>query len=509
MANINIKQVDLLQYLVDKFNANSFGIPFRMGTYDGDNEHGLTIYAPARDNNGKFDQTDVFDEDTYQISKKSFVVMDGMANSGEYVALPNVHLVNFDVTLEFLVYVDSPVSEIIRMAIEEVRDGLIGNLDTMTVNELDFDDGDGTPTEQVLRVVTTADSIDYGQLMTIKKRNYLNYSLSVSMSVSKTIDFGNQVKWYFLKKLAEEDCVEPTETASEENFGDTVVADDQSSWESVITSYSWEESLESLEEPYDEEEDFVDNLETPTEDGLTAKVGGQLLSKAWVYVGYDQTQLDPVDYNGITGTHITMESALAQLEEDHPASGEDVGATAREEENQDPYGYFYFIVEGTYEPITYYISVIDGYEWEFVSVPSEQHEIIPLIASWSTNQDQESFQTLRPFATTTEVIKARAKEVHNYVKNRGFGTVFTFLLDSSQYMVKELFKETFQKLDKPNIYEIEMIMKVYDSTTEAFIDSTDLTFSRTMIFGEAESGDIVYGEPIVFAIGFTPSAKDV
>jgi hypothetical protein len=76
-------------------------------------------------------------------------------------------------------------------------------------------------------------------------------------------------------------------------------------------------------------------------------------------------------------------------------------------------------------------------------------------------------------------------------------------------MVKELFKETFQKLDKPNIYEIEMIMKVYDSTTEAFIDSTELTFTRIMIFGEAESGDIVYGEPIVFAIGFTPSAKDV
>ena len=504
MANINIKQVDLLQYLVDKFNANSFGIPFRMGTYDGDNEHGLTIYAPARDNNGKFDQTDVFDEDTYQISKKSFVVMDGMANSGEYVALPNVHLVNFDVTLEFLVYVDSPVSEIIRMAIEEVRDGLIGNLDTMTVNELDFEDGDGTPTEQVLRVVTTADSIDYGQLMTIKKRNYLNYSLSVSMSVSKTIDFGNQVKWCAYKKIPEESAVEPETEATFELLGETETASDGTTWE-CVGEFDWEALSVAPDTPDYEVDDVGDLPEaSATIYGETASV---LKSKSWVYLGSDLTGYTvtyPSD-SGIPGTHTTSESALEELENAHPASSEEVGTVATEERNEEPYDMMFFIVEGDYD----FFEVEGEFSWEYVTYSTTCNEFIPLIASWATNQDQESFQTLRPFATTTEVIKARAREVHNYVKNRGFGTVFTFLLDSSQTIIRDFFKETFQKLDTPNIYEIEMTMKEYDDTTEAFVDSTDLTFSRTMIFGEAESGDIVYGEPIVFAIGFTPSAKDV
>jgi len=175
---MNIKQTALLRYLTDKFNDNSFGIPFRMGTYglDEDSE-GLVIYAPTRDNNGDFDRIDTFDETTYQTGKKAFVVMSGQMGSGEYVALPNIKMATYDVNLEFLVYMDNPISEIIRLAIEEVRDELIGNIETLAVKEIDFEDGDGDPTDVYLKLATTADGLDFGQPMVIKGRKYLNYSL--------------------------------------------------------------------------------------------------------------------------------------------------------------------------------------------------------------------------------------------------------------------------------------------------------------------------------------------
>ncbi len=145
-------------------------------------------------------------------------------------------------------------------------------------------------------------------------------------------------------------------------------------------------------------------------------------------------------------------------------------------------------------------------EWKFVSVPVSGQNVIPLIASWGTTQDQESFQTLRPLNPT---LAERAKEVHNYVKSKGFGTSFTLLLDFSQPIVKELYKESFTKTERPSVYQITQKTLVYDSVSEDFIYDTDLTFTRKMIYGEVQVGDVVYGEPIVFGIGFTPSAKDV
>lgn len=379
----NIKQTDLLEYLVQAFNTNNFDIPFRMGTYGAD-KTGLTIYAPARDNHGRFDQIDTFDEDTYQTGKSSFVVMNGLANSGEYTPLPNVQMVSYDVSVDFLVYVDSPISEFIRMAIEEVRDNLVGNLDVLEVTEMDLENDDTINTDY-LRLATTADSIDFGQIITVKKRNYMVYTLTISMTVSKNVEMGNQVKWEFLKVLRESECVEPTVDIFDYEINDEVTADDYSIWKVV--------SVES-----------------------------------------------------------------------------------------------------------------GGRQWEFVSVPTEALEVIPLIFSWGTTQDQESFQNLRPYETTT-TLSDRAKEVHNYVKSRGFGTAFTFLANFDSYIIKHLYMETFQKETQPRVYEITMKTQTLNDSGK-FEDDSDLTFTRSMIFGEAQVGDCSYGDPIVFAIGFTPSAKD-
>lgn len=508
---MNIKQTNLLEYIVNKFNENSFGVPFRMGTYGlDDDDQGLVIYAPTRDNNGDFDRIETFDEETYQTGEKTFVVMSGQMGSGEYVALPNIQMATYDVMCEFLVYIDNPISEIIRMAIEEIRDGFIGNIDTLTVNEVDLEDEttDASLNEVVLKLVTNADGLDFGSVINIKGRKYLNYSLTISMNVSKNVDFGNQVKWCIYEVLTEEDCVEPTESATVDDVGEDVVADDGSTWTGAVdteATFMWIVDG-SPSEPYDYTVDSVGELPTPTTSGLKAKVNGPVVTKQWVFLGYALGLQQ--DYT-VTGSVDDPATFLINAEADTPASTAEIGEIIRQNVFDDA-EYYYAEVQDVVEDDLYYISALDDpatYEWEFVSAPTTCNSFIPLIASWSTNQDVEAFQTLRPYVTATEATINRAKEVHNYVKSRGFGTAFTFLLDTTDDTIKDLFIQTFKQQDEPPIYQLKMQMQTLNALG-VFADDTDLTFERTMIYGEAQVGDISYGEPIIFAIGFIPSAKD-
>jgi hypothetical protein len=509
---MNIKQTALLRYLTDKFNDNSFGIPFRMGTYglDEDSE-GLVIYAPTRDNNGDFDRIDTFDETTYQTGKKAFVVMSGQMGSGEYVALPNIKMATYDVNLEFLVYMDNPISEIIRLAIEEVRDELIGNIETLAVKEIDFEDGNGDPTDVYLKLATTADGLDFGQPMVIKGRKYLNYSFTVSITVSKNVDFGNQVKWCAYKIIPEESAVEPETEATVEDVGVNTEAEDGTTWvgvEATPETYEWL-SGDLVESP-DYTVDSVEELPTPTSSGLTAKVNGPVVTKEWVYLGF-QLGLT-ADYT-LTGTSTSSNDFLTDAETQYPSASEDIGTIVKQldgEGSPEFDEYYYAELQDTTVDDLYYISAIDElatYEWEYVGYSETCTEFIPLVASWGTNQDVEAFQTLRPYLTSTETLITRAKEVHNYVKSRGFGMTFTWLLDTTDALIRDFFIQTFKQQDLPPVYNIKMTMKEMDDDGD-FVDSTDLTFERKFVYGEAQVSDVSYGEPIIFAIGFVPSAKD-
>lgn len=392
----NIKQTDLLKYLADKFNTNSFGIPFKMGAYepyvDASERVHLYIYAPQNPYD-HFDERNVFNEETYQVEKTNFVVMSGGIASGEYTPLPQHQLVSYDVTLSFLVFIDNPISEIIRLAIEEVRDNLIGNLDKIAITEIDLTNEaiDAPLVTDYLRIATTADSIVFGDIQEIMGRRYIEYSLTVTMTVTKNVELGNQFEWSIAK---------------------------------VEYTYSWQATTEPLRSTYDYTATTLGGLPTPTREGLIARVG----TSTYTY------------YKSI-GTEVTLTN--------------------------------------------------DDFE-----------TVIPLIADFGTTQDLEGFQTLRSFTTTND----KYKQVHNYVKSRGYANVFTFLFDSSKPIIRELFKETFTVLATPNVYVVRMKFKELDENGD-YVYETDMQRETRLVLEEASPSEIVYGEPIVFSVGFSVSAK--
>lgn len=392
----NIKQTDLLEFIVKQFNQNSFGIPYRMGTYSGDESNGLVIYAPPMSNDGFFDKTAEFDEETYQTTERSFVAMQAQMSNGDYVALPDTSLVTYSTSVSFLVNIDNPISEIIRMSIEEVRDRLIGRINTLPIKEVDLNDENGEILEDMLKIVTNASGIDFGQIIEIKGRRYLEYSLSINMTISKDVEFGNQFEWQISFNTL-------TFTLLGFNLSMSVVA----------TIYQT-------------------GLETP-----------------------DLNQINANDYD---------ENDVIRVE------------------CYDGESYFsYYRVEYNYTTV------------------------IPLIASFGVNQELESFQNLNSI-TTIDLDKA--KEIHSYVKTRGFSHTFTFLFKRDISIIKQLFRETFIKLSTPNEYRVKMKFKYLDETLNEFVYDEDLSWERGLVVGEAVPSDIVLGTPIMFTIGFHPSAKE-
>lgn len=195
-----IKETDVLKFIVDEMNDNSFGINFGLAEYGFQNDENgqatdLLIYRLAF-NDGDFNTEVVFDEETYQRNLESFVAMNVSALSGEFTALKNIQQATYSPLLSFLVPIDNPISEPIRLAIEEVRSRLKAEYKTIKVRYHDLENVDNASgVEEHLRIATNIDSIDFGEPFTLNGRRYIQFSYSLFMLVQNKGEFGNQIEF--------------------------------------------------------------------------------------------------------------------------------------------------------------------------------------------------------------------------------------------------------------------------------------------------------------------------
>ena len=97
----------------------------------------------------------------------------------------------------------------------------------------------------------------------------------------------------------------------------------------------------------------------------------------------------------------------------------------------------------------------------------------PLIMSWGKINDLQPFQTLR-----SATLSNKAKELHNFVKTRGFSVVFTYLVNLSDPLIKRFYLETFNINDKDPLFWVNMKTKVLqDSEYDEITVNTDESYS--------------------------------
>ena len=153
-----------------------------------------------------------------------------------------------------------------------------------------------------------------------------------------------------------------------------------------------------------------------------------------------------------------------------------------------------------------------GNQFEFYikkTTDEEYSRVLPIQASWGASNSLEGYQLLNN-STLNQDSLSKAKMIHNIISSRGWAINFTFLFDHSSSILKQLFKETY--VFKPimnTTYKIKMVYKQVVENEDSSImptfvedDSEDyIGFEYEVVTGEGGT-EVVYGENIIFSIGF-------
>ena len=206
--DFSIKETDIYRIILEEINNNVFSdkISFSMADWaafgeDADgNPKGLLINRMALNNDKleRFDSKKTYDAETYAESTNSFVAFDIGQLNMEITALPTIKDVVCSPTLTFLVCIDNiTVQNAITIALGEVRKRLIQYQRTYTAKYYDLNDlSSKVKIEEVLKVIMMSGEIDYGSIIQVSGKQYLTYTMPLTIQVTNFGEFANQQKIY-------------------------------------------------------------------------------------------------------------------------------------------------------------------------------------------------------------------------------------------------------------------------------------------------------------------------
>lgn len=199
-----IKETDIYKLILDELNDNAFypTIKFSLADWISSTNsegvsNGLLINRYALKND-RFDVVETMDEETYSSAKNSYVVCSIGSLNGEFTALNTIKDVVYDTMIEFLVCSDNiAVQKVITLALEEVRARLIQYQTTLDVSYVDLTNvASTTRIEETLKVIMMSGTIDYGAYTQISGKQYLTYTLPLTIQATNFGEFANQQKVY-------------------------------------------------------------------------------------------------------------------------------------------------------------------------------------------------------------------------------------------------------------------------------------------------------------------------
>ena len=195
----HINEVDIYKFIADTFNDNSSQgkIEMSIGYYfqDSESDSNGGFVKRFTQKGGRFDVKDTFADDTYELSKDSFVPM-GIANlNASYLAHDEIKEVTYEPNIEFLVYIENDITyKVIELVIQEIRARLVQYQTTLEVEYLNLDGGANIT--ETLKVIAMSGEIDYGQIVRIQGRSYLSISMPLTLEVTDYGEYANQEKIY-------------------------------------------------------------------------------------------------------------------------------------------------------------------------------------------------------------------------------------------------------------------------------------------------------------------------
>ncbi len=203
----SIRETDIYRIILEEVNDNVLSDKITMAMADWvvgqdaeGNPDGLLINRLALNNDRleRFDTKKEYNAITYAESTNSFVAFSVGGLNMDITALNRIKDVVVSPTLTFLVCIDNiTVQNAITIALEEVRKRLIQYQRTYTAKYYNLDDiTSTTKIEEVLKVIMMSGGIDYGDITQISGKQYLTYTMPLTIELTNFGEFANQQKLY-------------------------------------------------------------------------------------------------------------------------------------------------------------------------------------------------------------------------------------------------------------------------------------------------------------------------
>ena len=204
--DFSIKETDVYRIILEELNDNALSskIEFSMadwmafGEDSEGNPNGMLIHRLALngDQLTRFDINTTYNEETYAQATNSFVAFSVGPLNGEITALNTIKDVVYSPVLTFLVSIDNiNVQRAITIALEEVRKRLIQYERVFNTSYHDLDNLDSaTKIDETLKIIMMSGTIDYGDIFQINGKQYLTYTMPLTIQVTNFGEFANQQK---------------------------------------------------------------------------------------------------------------------------------------------------------------------------------------------------------------------------------------------------------------------------------------------------------------------------
>ena len=461
-----ISEIDIIKFLLQKFNENHRGIKFKMGLNDD-----LFWYRPYYSQSKYIDEEYTFNEDTYQQEKSNFIPVS--ISIGDMGLSANLDFINGSASTTTTFYI--PIenfkdSEFTRYTIEDIRDTLRQGFFIQNVTQRAFNKTD-KPTTKSFKFLTNTGTISYNDIETINGKQFITCDLEVDIEFSDMEHVGNQVMWEMAYKLpngsySAYERVYPITNDIAMAYGGKdkqelpLYISDKTFTSSNLTAYN------NATIKYDFDEVTIGSLDVQNyEIGSVIRIKS---NKQWSTSTVGGTYVLDLLNESITSSS----NLVSYLNQNYPASNYDVGEKARGNAGSIPLTYYYAIVSmGSITTYSYYI-----------------------VTS----------------ATVSKFAESKSMETQNTSTTKAFSIVMDFTY-RKQYstetvgIISRLFKDIVQKRYGYRIYKIKMSFYDYDGTTWT-IDN-ELSWERVFIIS-SESTLIALGSNIPFRCSFIVSNEE-
>lgn len=195
--SINIRERDILKFILDELNDNVFNskIKFALGDSARVDDTSMLIRRFTLDDaSERMDLVETLNESTYMTTKNPYVIVNVSNLNPEYTALNTIKEATYDGTIGFLVCEENPnVFLAFLWALEEVRSRLIQYHKVIRVQYLDYDNPSSTTMiDEDIKIVATTRGIQREFIDRINGKSYLYFTLPITLLATNYGEFANQ-----------------------------------------------------------------------------------------------------------------------------------------------------------------------------------------------------------------------------------------------------------------------------------------------------------------------------